>query len=353
MATLNDLLSIKKRIYEEERIEELLEKLGCHHIKVEQRGGLYTAGLPDGDNIRSVQVKNNENLTSYIRSKGISGDIFTIVGYIKFGCKTFEEVKKKLYEIKLLTCELLGYETSSFKKTEKKKDWNWFLRPIQKERKNNIPYSIEYVNECLNENLLYEFVMYPNKYWIEEGISHSTQVEFEVGYDVATNRIIFPIRDRQGRLIGVKGRINPEIQDDRKYVYLYSCAKSFELFNYHRALPYIQDKKEVIIFESEKSVMKAWQYGYKNCLAIGGDALTPQEIAIIKGFGLETSIVLCFDKDKTVEHVKNQANQIINRMVYAVYDIHGLLDEKDSPVDKGKEVWERLYNKKYLVTGFK
>ena len=86
---MTDLQIIKKRIFEEEKIEYLLEQLGCGNIKSEQQGQLITAKLPseiESSNNRSVQVKVKESLTSYVRSKGVQGDIFNLVQYI-LGCE--------------------------------------------------------------------------------------------------------------------------------------------------------------------------------------------------------------------------------------------------------------------------
>jgi DNA primase len=52
---LSELHEIKKRIHTEEKIEHVLELLECWGIETEQAGKLFVAGLPDGNNSRSVQ----------------------------------------------------------------------------------------------------------------------------------------------------------------------------------------------------------------------------------------------------------------------------------------------------------
>jgi DNA primase len=100
---MNDLKEIKRKIFEEEVITDLLEALGCEHISTEQGGRLYTAQLPvehNSKNKRAVQIRNQESLTGHIRNKGIKGDIYNIIGYILFKAETFVEVKEYLFEIK-------------------------------------------------------------------------------------------------------------------------------------------------------------------------------------------------------------------------------------------------------------
>lgn len=129
---MSDLKLIKQRIYDEERIPEILDKLGCRFIKPENNGKLYTASLPDGNNRRSVQVKNQESLPSNVRSKGISGDIYTIVSFIVNDCKTDEEIMSDLNEAKKWLINELGYYDIYDLEIEEKKNQNEWLKGIKK-----------------------------------------------------------------------------------------------------------------------------------------------------------------------------------------------------------------------------
>jgi len=106
---MSELRQIESKIYNEDRIEELLEYLDCWDIMTEQYGILYVAGLPDGDNSRSVQIKNTESLSVNIRSKGITGSIFDLVSYIIFGSETEQEMKDTLSKSKFWICNKLNY----------------------------------------------------------------------------------------------------------------------------------------------------------------------------------------------------------------------------------------------------
>src|SRR5206468_10485210 len=99
-----------------------------------------------------------------------------------------------------------------------------------------------------------------------------------------------------------------------------------------------------------KSVMKAWQYGYKNCGSIEGDDLSPAQVALIKSLGLDIKIIICYDKDKSEEEILDQVRKFTNRKIFYIFDKDGLLSEKESQVDRGIEIWERLYEKKILYT---
>jgi DNA primase len=340
-----DLKILKQRIYDEGKIEVLLEELGCESIKSEQSGSLITASH-DGWNKRAVQVKNNLALTSYIRNRGIEGDIFSIVGFMLYECETFEDVRTHLHQIKTWICNTLSYDdllNQRYEKPEPKVDWNSWLRPIQQLREKNLEIT---ENRIVDERLLNLFVPYPHKIWIDDGLQIKTLKNFKVGFDVNSERITIPVHNKDGQLIGVKGRYcgnNPSIMDEQKYNYIVPCSKSIELFNLHRALPYIQDSKEVIVVEGAKTTMFLWDWGFRNVVSIEGDRLSPVQAKLLKDTGLDVDLVFAWDKDKSADFIKQQTRQIKNRNKFVIWDSKGLLTGKDSPCDKGREVFVKLY----------
>lgn len=346
---MTDLQKIKIRIFEEEKIEELLELMDCHGIHTEQNGDLWVSALPDGDNPRSVQVRNNEGLSCSIRSKGISGDIYNLVSYIVFEAITDEEISNTLPRSKQWICEKLGYmeyvdefhmilEGETIK--EKPRYNNW----LKKVKQPQVTLGIS-TNETIDEKELEIFPVIPYKKWIDEGICYHTQKYFGVGIDLQSERVTFPVHNKFGELIGVKGRYcgnKDYIEDNFKYLYLLPCNKSYELFNLHRAIPHIKEKKEVIIVEGAKTVMLLWSWGYKNAVSIEGDHITKEQIHLLKGLGMDIKHIFAWDKDKEVDFIKKELSLLNGRMKYILYDTKNLLEGKDSPTDKGIKVWEEL-----------
>ena len=352
---MSELRQIEAKIYNEERIEELLEELGCWGISTEQGGKLYTAGLPDGENSRSVQIKNNENLNSSIRSRGINGSIFDIVSYIIYGSETKEKFDNTLSRSKFWICTKLNYpefiddfykETSD--KDEGKPNFNKWLSSFgDKNTKSNLK------NDVLHTDLFNPNNIIPYYGWYKEGLNIRTQKYFQVSIDVNSERVIFPVHNTDGEIVGVKGRYcgkNQEIESKYKYLYLAPCNKSIELFNFHRALPHIQRLKEVIIIEGAKTSMYLTQWKYPNCVSIEGDSLSPTQVKLLKSLGLDIRFIFALDKDKDAEYVKKEATKLTGRMKYGIIDVEGKLEAKNSPTDQGKGVWEYLYeNNKYKI----
>lgn len=346
----NDLDDIKQRLYEEDKVESLLEALDCENIRL--TGNRYEARLPDkfkSSNNRSVQVYMDERLSSRVRSKGISGNIFNLIAFILYEADNDTAIDY-LYQSKAFICNMFGwyeYLTIGDDFEEEREDYLAFLRPIQKKRKQRKRVSslLEKENKVLNkENEFSWYSHFPHKNFLDDGISIKTQKEFEVMFDCDTQRVVFPIYNTNGELISIKGRYvgkDKYIEKEYKYLYLYHFDKMIELYNLHRALPYIKKTGEVIVFESEKSCMKAHQYGFKNTVAIMGSEMSPIQAFLLRQ--LEANIIFAFDNDMDEEFVKKQANQISTRKSFYIKDNLVLLEKKDSPVDKGEEVWKKLY----------
>lgn len=353
---MSDLQTIRERIYREEQIQEVLEALGCWGISTEQGGKLFVAGLPDGDNERSVQVKNTASLTSNIRSKGISGSIFDVISYILYGATTEDEKKACLSKSKFWLCSKLNYleYIDDFYKitAEKEKPQpNKWLRKLQKERNKENRQIIE--NEIMPQSVLDQYGIVPYYGWYKEGLSISTQKLFGVGIDVRSERVTFPVHNRDGRLIGVKGRYigkDDVINNKYKYIYIQACNKSIEFYNLHRALPYIKALNEVIIVEGAKTTWFLTQWGYKNCISIEGDSMSDEQIRILKELGIGIKFVFAYDKDKDAKFIVNEVSRVTGRIRYGIYDRNNLLSDKDSPTDKGQASWAALYDNKYKIT---
>jgi DNA primase len=356
---MSELKEVKKKIYEEEVIRDLLEALDCEGINIEQGGRLFTAQLPSkfgSKNKRAVQVRNSESLTSHIRNKGIKGDIYNVIGFILFKIETFNDLKEKLFDIKKWIYETLGWESLQEEiqeKINKRKNYNDWLKNIKKKRSNGAHLNDKKrkINRPISENNLKRYLNYPQWHFRKDGILSHTQREFGIAYDVFTERIIYPVHNKLGQLCGVKGRYVGEdkhVAEMKKYLYLIPCDKSIELYNLHRALPYIKEQNEVLVFESAKSVMLAHQYDFKHSVSIEGNELSEYQAFLLKE--LNVKIIFCFDEDMKKDHVVKQAQLIRNRLVFAIIDKDKLLKKKMSPVDAGKTIWLNLYqNNKYKI----
>lgn len=327
---------IKKRIYNDNKIEYILANLGCSNIHTEQNGNLWVSALPDGDNKRSVQIKNNDNLSSSIRSRGIKGDIFHIVSYIK---------NLSMSESKEWVMNLCDYKFNSFTLLETSHPLDW-LRSIRSKRK---PEKTILKPDLIDEKILDNYIdnILPLYNFYIDGIGLKTQKYFGIKFDPLHNRIIIPIRNLKGELIGVKGRNldKYEINNDRKYIFVYPTLQSLVLFNYHRAIAHIQENGFVIVGESEKLPMQLHEMKIYNAVSLGCSDASSQQIKLLKN--MKCDIVLAYDKGIDLEKIKEKYGKLaMFRNIYAINDSENILKDKESPTDRGYETWKHLFDNK-------
>ena len=115
--------------------------------------------------------------------------------------------------------------------------------------------------------------------------------------DVYRNRIMFPLYDLNGKVIGYNGRVyNGETEN--KYVNSKETdifKKRELLYNYHRAKDECRRKKSVIIMEGPMDIIRAYTAGVTNCVATLGTAFGKEQALLIRK--LSSNVILCFDGD--------------------------------------------------------
>lgn len=118
-------------------------------------------------------------------------------------------------------------------------------------------------------------------------------------YDRFRNRIMFPIRDEQGRTIGFSGRALAEGDRTAKYVNSPETLlfhKSRVLYALDQARKAIIDSGEALICEGQIDVIRCHQCGFNNAVAAQGTAFTETHAAILKRYA--DNITLIFDSDR-------------------------------------------------------
>jgi len=132
--------------------------------------------------------------------------------------------------------------------------------------------------------------------------------------DVYRNRIMFPLYDLNGKIIGYNGRVyNGETEN--KYVNSKETdifKKRELLYNYHRAKEECRKKKFVIIMEGPMDVIRAYTAGVKNCVAALGTAFGSEQAMLVRK--LSTNVILCFDGDSAGLKATKGAIEELNKV---------------------------------------
>ena len=117
-------------------------------------------------------------------------------------------------------------------------------------------------------------------------------------HDVFVERIMIPIHDIDGNVVGFTGRIYKPNDNNPKYINSKETEvfkKGKILFNFHRAKPFIRSNHEIIIVEGNMDAIKLYINGVKNVVALMGTALTSDQIDVIKK--LKCKVTLMLDSD--------------------------------------------------------
>lgn len=109
-------------------------------------------------------------------------------------------------------------------------------------------------------------------------------------------RVIFPIRNKIGELVGWSGRLATDdpvlIKKYNKWMHKLDFDKGFVLFNYNNAWEFIKESKELILVEGPWDVARLWSYGIYNVVAVMGSSLTPEQLTIAVSSAIKIKVFL-------------------------------------------------------------
>ena len=226
-----------------------------------------------------------------------------------------------------------------------------------KRKEKELPQYMPHVLDCFVQT-------YPQE-WLDDGISKKTMDRFNISYSISQNKIIIPHYDILGRLVGIRGRaLNDwEVENIGKYAPIqvegiwYKHPLSMNLYGLNRTYMDIRRNGVCYLFESEKSVLQMDGFSIPNCsAAVCGSNFNKYQLNILMKFCAPSEIVICFDKEELPGEEKyfNKLWNICQKYKQYcnfsfIYDREGLLNLKDSPTDKGEEVFLQLLKKRVKV----
>ena len=224
----------------------------------------------------------------------------------------------------------------------------------------------------LKKQFLYDvFSKQPVECWMDENISYETQKKFKIRYDKSKDHIIIPHFDwKTGKLIGIRRRTLSKIEAEKygKYTPLFYDGKSYShplglnLYGLNLNKENIKKYKKVIVFESEKSVLK-FNTMFPNNISVSvcGSNFTNTQKKILLNLGVK-EIIIGLDRQYEAENskeamiweekiLKMSSNLLDYSKVSYLWDtdINRCLDFKDSPVDCGKDKFKYLIKNRIFV----
>ena len=171
-------------------------------------------------------------------------------------------------------------------------------------------------------------------------------------YDTFRGRIMFPINDSSGRVVGFSGRAL--VPDDKTPKYLNSPEtglfnKSEILFGLDKAKKDIRIKDYSILVEGQMDLIMLHQVGITNSVASSGTALT--ESHLVKLRRLSNSIIMSYDGDSAGFSASNRSSQLALSLGMELK--LAVMPEGQDPADLAKENVEKLKeclrNSKHII----
>lgn len=343
------VLELKKYIFQEGKIEFILNEIGCGHIVYHPTKEYYSCSNCNGDNKAAINIKNNEylNCKNYTREKEFdeNADLLTLVQYNKsINNKNFTFFDTIKYLHKLLGLPL------TFKKQEEKKevvDPLYIFKKVKSKRKRQNVLDFQ----VIDESELQDFIPHVHIDFFREGIMPWSVKKFGLAYSYKFKRNVIPLRYwLTGELLGFNMRTsveNYDMFDIKKYFITPNYPKQMNLFGLWENKESIQEKGYVVVYEAEKSVLKRDSLNDSTGVAVSGHEISDEQVKIL--IGLNCEIIIAFDKDIDIDHIRHCCEKFYGiRKISYIWDKYDLLGEKDSPADAQNKIFEFLMQ--YRVT---
>lgn len=189
-------------------------------------------------------------------------------------------------------------------------------------------------------------------YALDRGLTLATCREWELGHDPWRKRLLFPVRDYKGRLVGVSGRKyydgcprcfrRPKSRKMRvcvacgyplfeKYLHTDGFRKEMVLYGEHKIVP----GDTCIIVEGPLDVLRVWQYGFDNVLGVfGSEASVKQMRKLVRRF---RRVVAYVDADGAGKRMGEKLVQGIFEHVDDCPVVGGYSDDGEDPGSRGYE----------------
>ena len=183
-------------------------------------------------------------------------------------------------------------------------------------------------------------------------------------YDRFRNRLMFPIRNIKGGIIGFGARALDNSLP--KYINSPQTAifdKGNSLYATDKAKEAIRRKDFVIIMEGYMDVLTAHQYGYDNSVASMGTALGEKQLASLKN--LSRNIIIALDADLAGEEAEMRIAETINiEEIFQLDDFEKVLDvdvkivvpsegkDPDEEIRKDAKLWQKSLEKAKPIMDF-
>jgi DNA primase len=358
-------------------VEKIKERLGIvevlsTYLKLEKAGGSYKAKCPFHNEKTASFFISPDRGTYYCFGCGVKGDIFTFV-------QEFEGVEF-MQALQILALKA-GVEIVPEKRGERNEKEKLF---------NLLEDATNFFEAGLAKNK--EVIAYLEKRGLTSGTIHDWQIGYaenewrllynhltkkgsdaksilgvglvkkndkasgEPFYDTFRGRIMFPLSDQAGKVVGFSGRIFGAADDGKSPKYLNSpetplFVKSDFLYGLNKAKMAIRKQDYAIVVEGQFDLILSHQAGFINTVASSGTALTERHIRKIQN--LSNRIMFAFDGDSAGFAATERSAHLALSLGMEV-KVAGLPagDDPASLIQKDPKAWSHIISKSKHIIDF-
>jgi DNA primase len=231
--------------------------------------------------------------------------------------KEQRSMEERLYEMHLVAAEYYHYLLMKHEVAEEAREYlekrGFKLSGTDDTKKTNIvnEFKIGYSPKSWDSlsNFLYK-KGFSYEEMLKGGLVVKSDKKQNSYYDMFRGRVMFPLYDKSGRVVGFAGRV---LGDSKTAKYINTSEtvifhKREFLFGFYQAKESIRKSGEAILVEGEMDMLSSYQAGVTNVAAVKGSALTVEQIEMLSK--LCTRLLLCFDNDSAGDKAKRQAIEL-------------------------------------------
>lgn len=206
--------------------------------------------------------------------------------------------------------------------------------------------------------------------WLNEHITQEVLRHAGIGYLLSTDQITIPHYDKDGRLVGLRGRTMCKEEAERFGKYrpikingtMYNHPLGMNLYNLNNSQDNIRTVGKAIVFESEKSCLLYQSYfGIENDISVAccGSSLSAHQVKMLLDAGAK-EIVIAFDRQfqeigdaefkRLVKKLEGLDKKYKNEVLISfVFDKKMITSYKASPIDEGQEKFLQLFKERIVL----
>lgn len=325
------LEDIKKKLLDNpDDLCRLLEIYGFANIK--QHNSYITCGRNEEGSPKSIVIKTDNNKYLYVTDypKNVNKEIISYI--IAEKNTNFKDVLGNIKSV----LGISNFETYFHKPSV----FGGFYDTIKAHPR-------EVALHVYDEKILDQYERIGNRKFLKDHITLNAQEYFDIRFDIRENGIVIPIRSEVGDLIAVKMRCNYD-DTDMKYYYLYPGQASQTLYGFCQNYGNLTDNT-VLVFESEKSVMQCYSYGYRNAVGLGSGSLSQKQAKMILSLNPQ-KVIFMHDQGYDFKLIEKNINQLVSYSRFSSCKVgywnwkKQKYPSKVSASDLGKKEFVRILN---------